>query len=68
MLTWVDTAYTIHNDMKYHTGCTISFVRGVIMSKSTNKNLHTKKLIKLEAVNASDYLPCVIWMEIFLKH
>jgi hypothetical protein len=54
MQTWVDASYAVHSDMKSHTGGTISFGRGTIMSKSSKQKLNTKSSTKAELVGASD--------------
>jgi hypothetical protein len=68
MQTWVDASYAVHSDMKSHTGETISFGRGTIMSKSSKQKLNTKSSTKAELVGASDYLPYAIWAKKFLDH
>jgi hypothetical protein len=68
MQTWVDASYAVHSDMKSHTGGTVSFGRGSLMSKSSKQKLNTKSSTKAELVGASDYLPYAIWAKKFLKH
>ena len=67
MKTWVDSSYAVHNDLKSHTGGTISFGRGAVMSKSSKQNLNTKSSTEAELVGASDYLPHAIWGKKFLE-
>ena len=68
MMTWVDVAYATHNNMRSHTGGCMSFGDGVIMSKSAKQKLNTKSSTESKVVGASDYIPNVIWTEMFLKH
>ena len=68
LLTWVDASYATHNDMRIHTGGCMSFGIGVLMPKSLKHKLNTKSSTESEVVGASDYLPNVIWTELFLKH
>jgi len=63
---WVDAVYTVHNDMKSHTGGGVSLGRGVLMCKSSKQKLNTKSLMEAEVVGASDYLPNTIWAKMFL--
>jgi hypothetical protein len=67
MQIWVDASYAVHNDMKSHTGGTISFGRGSIMSKSSKQKLNMKSSIKAELAGASNYLPYAIWAKKFLE-
>jgi hypothetical protein len=65
--TWVDASYAVHEDMKSHTGGTISFGRGALLRKSTKQKLNTKSSTEAELVGASDYLPNTIWTKYFLE-
>ena len=67
MQTWVDASYAVHSDMKSHTGGTVSFGRGSIMSKSSKQKLNTKSSTEAELVGASDYLSYAIWAKKFLE-
>ena len=66
LVTWVDAAYGVHQDMKSHTGGTMSFGRGVVLCKSSKQKLNTKSSTEAELVGASDYLPNTIWVKMFL--
>jgi hypothetical protein len=66
-MTWVYASYTVHNNMKSHTGGEVSFGRGAIMSKSTKQKLNTKSSTEFVLVGASDYLPYPIWGKKFLE-
>ena len=68
MQTWVDASYAVHSDMKSHTGGTVSFGRGSIMSKSSKQKLNTKSSTEAELVGTSDYLPYAIWAKKFLEY
>ena len=67
MKTWVDAAYTVHHNMKSHTGGVISFGTGAALSKSTKQELNTKSSTEAELFGASDYLPNAIWTKKFLE-
>jgi hypothetical protein len=66
LVTWVDAAYGVHEDMKSHTGGAMSFGRGAILCKSSKQKLNTKSSTEAELVGASDYLPNTIWVKMFL--
>ena len=68
MFTWIDASYTVHPNMKSHTGVAISFGKGVIHAKSSKQKINTKSLTEAELVGVSEYLPYHIWVENFLKH
>ena len=68
LLIWVDASYATHNYMRSHTGGCMYFGIGVLMPKSSKQKLNTKSTTESEVVGASDYLPNVIWTELFLKH
>ena len=69
LLTWVDASYVVHGDMKSHTGGRMSFGIGILMPINFSKQkLNTKSNTKSEIVGASDYIPNVIWTELFLRH
>jgi hypothetical protein len=67
MKMWVNAPYTVHRDMKGHTGGVVSFERGAVMSKSLTQKLNTKSLTEAELVGASDYLPHSVWGEKVLE-
>ena len=67
LFTWIDASYAVHNDMRSHTGGTMSFGRGVIHSKSSKQRINTKSSTESEVVGVSDYLPYNIWVEYFLE-
>ena len=68
ILTWVDASYAIHNDMRSFTCGCMSFGTGVLMPKSSKQKLSTKSTTESEVVGTSDYIPNVIYTELFLKH
>ena len=61
LLTWVDTSYTVHDDMKSHIGDCMSFGVGILMPKPAKQKLNTKSTTESEIVGVSDYIPNVIW-------
>jgi hypothetical protein len=57
LMTWVDAAYGVHQDMKSHTGGAMLFGGGAVLCKLSQQKLNTKSSIEAELVGASDYLP-----------
>jgi hypothetical protein len=68
LVTWVDASYAVHPDMRSHTGGCMSFGTGVLTPKSMKQKLNTKSSTEAETVGGSDYVPNVIWTELFLEH
>ena len=64
--TWIDASFAVHNDMKGHTGGTMSFGKGVLHAKSSKQKLNTKSSTETELVGVSEYIPYTIWMKTFL--
>jgi hypothetical protein len=64
---WVDAAYAVHEDMKSHTGGTLSFGQGGLLCKSTKQKLNTKSSTEAEFVGASDYLPHILWVKFLME-
>ena len=63
---WVDAAYTAHDDMKGHTGATMSLGKGSLYSSSTKQKLVTRSSTECELVGVHDALPQIIWTKNFL--
>ncbi|KAI2502074.1 Reverse transcriptase (RNA-dependent DNA polymerase) [Fragilaria crotonensis] len=64
---WVDASYAVHPDMKSHTGGLLSFGTGGLICKSGKQKLNTRSSTEAEVVGASDYLPNIIWVHMFLE-
>ena len=62
LYTWIDTAYTLHDNMHSHMGGALSMGYGIIGSKSTIEKLNTKSSTEAELVGVSEYLPYNIWL------
>ena len=65
--TWIDASYTVHRDMRGHTGGIISMGKGVMVHNCTKQKLNTKSSTKSEVVGVSDFLPYTIWASYFFK-
>lgn len=63
----VDTSFAVHNNMRAHTGATVSMETGSIMALSMKQKLNTKSSMEAELVAVSDKLPYAIWMSHFLR-
>ncbi len=63
---WVDTAYTIHDDCRGHTGVGMSFGQGMAMSYSWKQKNNTKSSTKAELVGVDDSLGYIRWARYFM--
>ena len=66
LYTWIDASFAVHNNMRSHTGGTMSFGWGTIHAKSSKQKLNTKSSKEAEIVGLSEYLPYNIWLINFL--
>ena len=67
-LVWnVDALYAVHNDMKSHTGVSLSLVCETLMSMSCKQKLVTKSLMEAELVGVDDAMTFVMWTQYFLE-
>ena len=65
--TWVDASYAVHTDMRSHTGGIMSFGLGGLVTKSTKNKPNSKSSTEAELIGASNYLPNVIWVKLFME-
>jgi hypothetical protein len=63
---WVDASFAVHDDMKSHTGGTMSMGKGSIYSTSTKQKLVTRSSTEAEIVAVHDVMPQLIWTGHFL--
>jgi hypothetical protein len=63
---WVDASYAVHDDMKSHTGGTMSMGKGSIYSTSSKQKLVTRSSTEAEIVGVHDVMPQLIWTAHFL--
>ena len=59
---YVDASYTVHPDMRGHSGSLITVGKRVIHIKTNKQKLNTKISIETELVAASDYIPWIVWI------
>ncbi len=64
---WVDASFSVHKDMKSHTGGTMSMGKGSVYATSTRPKLDTKSLTEAELVGVDDLMPMIIWTRYLLK-
>jgi hypothetical protein len=64
---WVDASYGVHQDMKSHTGATMSLGKGSVYSASKTQRLNTKSSTEAELVGVDDVMAQVLWTRYFLE-
>ena len=64
---WIDASYAVHNDMKGHTGATLSLGKGGIYSGSWKQRLVARSSTESELIGVYDVLPQVLWTKQFLE-
>ena len=68
LYTWINAAYTVHDNMRGHTGGVMSFGTGIIHAKSSKQKINVKSMTESELVGASEYCPYNIWQMMFMEH
>jgi hypothetical protein len=64
---WIDASFAVHEDMRSHTGGTMSMGKGSVYSTSTRQKLTTKSSTEAELVGVDDVMPMVLWTRQFLE-
>ena len=64
---WIDASYGVHEDMKGHTGATLSLGKGAIYSGSWKQRLVSRSSTESELIGVYDVLPQVLWTKLFLE-
>ena len=65
--TWIDASYTVHRDMRGHTGGVMRMGKGAIVHGCSKQKINTKSSTETEIVGVSDFLPYTMWASYFLK-
>ena len=64
---WIDVSYAVHDDMKGHTGATLSLGKGGIYSRSWKQRLVACSSTQSKLIGVYDVLPQVLWTKQFLE-
>ena len=67
MLTFIDSAHAVHDNMRSHLGRLISLGEGIIHGKSAMQKVNAKSTCESELVAMAEYLPHVLWTLMFMK-
>ena len=67
LYTWIDTAYTIHNNMRGQTAGAIYMGYGLLHGKLSKQKIIVKNSTEWDFLVVSDYLPYKICFNIFME-
>ena len=66
-MTFVDSAYAVHENMRSHTGGLVSFGIGAAHTKSATSKINVKSATESELVATAEYLPYTLWFRHFME-
>ena len=64
---YVDAAFGVHQDLKSHTGATMTLGQGIICSVSTKQKVNTRSSTEAELVGLDDVLSKIQWVKLFIE-
>ena len=64
---WIDPSYTVHPNMRGHTGATMSMENGSVFSGSWKQKMVTRSSMESEVIGIYDVLPQILWTKKFLE-
>ena len=65
-MTFIDSAYAVHDNLRSHTGGLMSFGIGAVHARSKSSKINVKSSTESELVSTSKYLPHNLWMRHFM--
>ena len=66
LYSWIDAAYSVHNNMREHTGGAISMGYGIMHGKASKQKINVKSSTESESVGMGKYVPYNIWFIMFM--
>ena len=63
---WIDGSFAVHQNMRSHTGSTLSMGTGSIWSNSIKQKINTRSSTEAELVAVDDMMPQILWTRYFL--
>jgi len=63
---YVDASFGVHDDLRSHTGGTMTLGKGHVMSKSSKQKINTKSSTEAELVGLDDIMPDILWTNYFI--
>ena len=65
--TWIDGSYSVHENMRGHTGSGMMLGWGLVHTKATKQKLNSKSSTETEVIALSKYVPYKIWLINFME-
>ena len=62
-----DASFAVHQDMKSHTGITMSMGEGVMYSSSRKQKMNSRSSTEAELIAADDAITHIMWTKLFLE-
>ena len=66
IMSFVDSAYPVHENMRSHTGGLVSFGIGAAHARTTTSKINVKSATESELVATVEYLPYTLWFRHFI--
>jgi hypothetical protein len=67
-LTWyIDAAFTVHADMKSHTGAVFTMGKGAIIGSSTKQKVNSRSSTESNLIGVDDKIAKILWTKRFLE-
>lgn len=63
---WVDASYSVHPDLRSHTGSVMTIGKGAVCSHSLKQKLNTRSSTEADLVGVDDIASYVLWTRSFL--
>jgi len=67
IMSYVDSAYAVHENMRSHTGGVVSFGIGAAHARSTTSKINVKSSTESKLVATAEYLPYTLWLRHFME-
>ena len=67
LMSYVDSAYAVHENMRSHTGGLVSFGIGAAHARSTTSKINVISANESELVAIAEYLPYTLWFRHFME-
>jgi hypothetical protein len=64
---WVDGSHATHPNFRGHSGGCLSMGKGMPITGSSKQKLNTRSSTETELVAADDFMPMIIWTNLFLE-
>ena len=63
---FIDAAFTVHDNMRSHTGAYATFGKGMINGSAKGQQINTTSSTEAEVVGVHESMPAILWMRYFL--